>query len=321
MLSGIYYGAQYGGSTTSILVNIPGEASSVVTCLDGYQMAKKGRAGPALESQPSGLSSGARFSVVVLMLLAPPLARMALKFGPPEMFAVMFFGFTMIIYLRKGINDQIAHDGRPRVAAGLRRHRLFNGGIRYTLGIPQLTDGSRHGPGFHGVIRNLRGPADHRRRVCGKERRPGRTIERTPSDPTRLEGIPQRPLHGPPFSEASWEPARRRAYHFVFYRLRHGEETFQAPGEVRDRGDCRSCSSETANNAACGAAFVPLLNPGDSDDGSHGVLLGGFMIKGVTPGLIPHLEKSPVVLGGGGSMYIGNAMLLILQPAPGSFMG
>src|SRR5512140_34539 len=99
MLAGIYYGAMYGGSTTSILVNIPGEAASVVTCLDGYQMARKGRAGPAL-----GISAFASFiagtmGVVGLMLIAPPLAEMALKFGPPEYFALMIMGLTILTFL------------------------------------------------------------------------------------------------------------------------------------------------------------------------------------------------------------------------------
>jgi putative tricarboxylic transport membrane protein len=102
MLAGIYYGAQYGGSTTSILVNIPGESASVVTCLDGYQMAKKGRAGPALGISAMGSFIGGTFSLFVVMLLAPPLARMALKFGPPENFSVMFFGLTMVTYLASG---------------------------------------------------------------------------------------------------------------------------------------------------------------------------------------------------------------------------
>ncbi|MBA4395551.1 MAG: transporter, partial [Desulfobacca sp.] len=102
MLAGIYYGAMYGGSTTSILVNIPGEAASVVTCLDGYQMARKGRAGPAL-----GMAAFASFiagtaGVLILMLMANPIAVFVLKFGPPEYFSVMFLGMTLLIYLAQG---------------------------------------------------------------------------------------------------------------------------------------------------------------------------------------------------------------------------
>ena len=99
MLAGIYYGTMYGGSTTSILVNIPGEAASVVTCLDGYQMARKGRAGPALGIAAFGSLIAGTISTVALMLLAPPLAEMALKFGPPEYFSLMVLGLVVLTFL------------------------------------------------------------------------------------------------------------------------------------------------------------------------------------------------------------------------------
>src|SRR3989339_1738916 len=96
MLSGIYYGAMYGGSTTSILVNIPGEAASIITCLDGYQMARSGRAGPALGISAFGSFIGGTVSIIGLMVLAPPLAKMALRFGPPEYFSLMVLGLTLL---------------------------------------------------------------------------------------------------------------------------------------------------------------------------------------------------------------------------------
>src|SRR5512137_2837287 len=99
MLAGIYYGAMYGGSTTSILVNIPGEAASVVTCLDGYKMARQGRAGPALGIAAFGSFIAGTFSILGLMLLAPPLAKMALRFGPAEYFALIVLGLVMAVYL------------------------------------------------------------------------------------------------------------------------------------------------------------------------------------------------------------------------------
>ncbi|MCX5910150.1 MAG: tripartite tricarboxylate transporter permease, partial [Deltaproteobacteria bacterium] len=102
MLAGIFYGAMYGGSTTSILVNIPGEAASVVTCLDGYQMARKGRAGPALGIAAFGSFIAGTLSVIAIMLIAPPLANIALKFGPPEYFTLMFLGLTVLTYLASG---------------------------------------------------------------------------------------------------------------------------------------------------------------------------------------------------------------------------
>jgi len=102
MLAGIYYGAMYGGSTTSVLINIPGEAASVATCLDGYQMARKGRAGPALGIAAIGSFIGGTFSIIALMLLVFPLARAALAFGPPEYFSIVFMSMTLLIYLAQG---------------------------------------------------------------------------------------------------------------------------------------------------------------------------------------------------------------------------
>src|SRR5207247_2296086 len=105
MMAGIYYGAMYGGSTTSILVNIPGEAASVVTCIDGYQMARQGRAGPALGISALGSFIAGTFSVLGIMLLAPPLTSVALRFGPPEIFGLLLLGFTMVTYLTAGSTD------------------------------------------------------------------------------------------------------------------------------------------------------------------------------------------------------------------------
>jgi putative tricarboxylic transport membrane protein len=102
MFAGIYYGAQYGGSTTSILVNIPGESSSIVTCIDGYQMAQKGRAGPALGIAAFGSLIAGTISVIGLMLVAPPLAHYALRFGPPEYAALMLLSFTILSYIARG---------------------------------------------------------------------------------------------------------------------------------------------------------------------------------------------------------------------------
>jgi putative tricarboxylic transport membrane protein len=102
MLGGLYYGTMYGGSTTSILLNVPGEAASVVTCLDGYQMARKGRAGPALGIAAFGSFIAGTVATIMIMLLAPPLASVALKFGPPEFVGLVFLGWTMVTYLSSG---------------------------------------------------------------------------------------------------------------------------------------------------------------------------------------------------------------------------
>jgi putative tricarboxylic transport membrane protein len=141
MLAGIYYGAMYGGSTTSILVNIPGEAASVVTCLDGYQMALQGRAGPALGICAFGSFIAGTLSVVWSMFLAPPLSEWALKFGPPEQFSVMVLGMAMLIYLASGSIAKaimMAFSGIVLASVGM---DLMSGNQRFTFGILALNDG------------------------------------------------------------------------------------------------------------------------------------------------------------------------------------
>ena len=152
VLAGIYYGAMYGGTITSVLVNIPGEAATVVTCLDGYQMAKKGMAGPALGIAAFGSFIAGTFGIVLLMLAAPPLAELALKFGPPEYFAVMFAALTIVTYLARGSMLKawiMVVFGLILGAVGL---DIFTGNERLTLGILTLQEGLGIAPVVMGVF-------------------------------------------------------------------------------------------------------------------------------------------------------------------------
>src|SRR6476646_4751461 len=135
LMAGIYYGAQYGGSITAVLVRIPGEAASVVTCLDGYQMARQGRAGPALGIAAFGSFIAGTFSVLGIMLLAPPLTSVALRFGPPEIFALLVLGFTMVTYLTAGSKLRA-------VAMALLGMLLGTVGLDPILATPRFTFGS-----------------------------------------------------------------------------------------------------------------------------------------------------------------------------------
>jgi putative tricarboxylic transport membrane protein len=154
MLAGIYYGAQYGGSTTSILVNIPGESTSVVTCLDGYQMALQGRAGPALGIAAFGSFIAGTLAVIGLMLVAPPLARYALAFGPPEYAGLMFLAFTVLSYIASGSmikGYMMAGLGLMAASVGM---DLMAGRYRFSYGILALDDGLGLVPvlmGFFGI--------------------------------------------------------------------------------------------------------------------------------------------------------------------------
>ena len=152
MLAGVYYGAMYGGSTTSILVNIPGEPASVVTCLDGYQMARKGRAGPALGISAFGSFIGGTVSIIGLMLFAPLLASLALKFGPPERFALMFFGLTMVIYLCTGSLVKGLIMGVAGLSVSLVGMDPISGVTRFTAGSITLMDGVGMVPAAMGMF-------------------------------------------------------------------------------------------------------------------------------------------------------------------------
>src|SRR5512143_2350478 len=152
MLAGIYYGAMYGGSTTSILVNIPGEAASVVTCLDGYQMAQKGRAGPALGIAAFGSFIAGTVSVIGLMLVAPPLAKFALAFGPPEYFSLMLMGIVILIYLAAGSILKALMMAVFGLLLGTIGMDAISGTQRLTFGLLELADGIGLIPAIMGLF-------------------------------------------------------------------------------------------------------------------------------------------------------------------------
>jgi putative tricarboxylic transport membrane protein len=141
LLSGIYYGAMYGGSTTSILVNIPGEAANVITCIEGYPMAKKGRAGPALGIAAFGSLIGGTFSIIGLMLVAPPLWEFALRFGPPEFFPLMLLGLTIVTYVSSGPILKARMMAAFGLLLGVVGIDTVSGFPRFTMGIRYLRDG------------------------------------------------------------------------------------------------------------------------------------------------------------------------------------
>ena len=158
VLAGIYYGSQYGGSTTSILVNVPGEASSIVTCLDGYQMARRGRAGVALGMSAFGSFIGGTFSIIALQFLVFPLANTALKFGPPEFFALMFLGSHPPYLPHEGLcHRQLLH-GDPGASRRYCRYGSYHGKATVCLRYSQLPRRHRSHPRRYGSIRCRRGP-------------------------------------------------------------------------------------------------------------------------------------------------------------------
>jgi putative tricarboxylic transport membrane protein len=311
MMAGIYYGAQYGGSTTSILLNIPGEASSVVTCLDGYQMARKGRAGPALGMSAFGSFIGGTLSVIGLMLLAPLLIRVTLKFGPAEFFSLMVFGLTMIAYLGSGSLLKSLLMGTGGLFISTIGMDPVSGIIRFTFGSITLTDGV----GFIPVAMGMFGLAEVLENL---EEEIHRDIYKTSLHgllPTLRDWIDSR-----------WAIIRGTVVGFFLGMLPGGstalptfivyglEKKFSKHPEKFGTGVIEGVAApETANNAATGGAMIPLLCLGIPANVAMAVLLGAFIIHGIQPGPLLMGKHPQLFWGTIASMYIGNMMLLILN--------
>jgi putative tricarboxylic transport membrane protein len=311
MMAGIYYGAQYGGSTTSILLNIPGEASSVVTCLDGYQMARKGRAGPALGMSAFGSFIGGTLSVVGLMLLAPFLVQVTLKFGPAEFFALMVFGLTMIAYLGSGSLIKSLLMGTAGLFISTIGMDPVSGIIRFTFGSITLIDGV----GFISVAMGMFGLAEVLENL--EEEIHQEVFE------TSLRGLLPTLKD---WIDSSWAIIRGTVVGFLLGMLPGGstalptfivyglEKKFSKYPEKFGTGVIEGVAApETANNAATGGAMIPLLCMGIPANVAMAVLLGAFIIHGIQPGPLLMGKYPQLFWGTIASMYIGNVMLLILN--------
>ncbi|MFH1057611.1 MAG: tripartite tricarboxylate transporter permease [Pseudomonadota bacterium] len=311
MLAGIYYGAMYGGSTTSILVNIPGEAASVVTCLDGYQMARQGRAGPALGIAASGSFIAGTIAVLGLMLVAPPLASFALKFGPPEYFTLMVLGLTILIYLAHGSMPKALIMAGFGLALGLVGLDTMTAVPRFTFNQMELLDGI----GLVPIVMGIFGISEVLLNIEQVVRRDILKTDIKGLLPTRKDW------------KASGGPIARGSIlgfflgvlpgggsvisSFVSYAL---EKKLSKHPERFGKGAIEGVAGpEAANNAATGGAFIPLMTLGIPPNVIMAMLLGAFMIHGVTPGPLMMKQHPDLFWGVIVSMYVGNFMLLILN--------
>ena len=312
MLSGIYYGAMYGGSTTSILVNIPGEAASVVTCFDGYQMARKGRAGPALGIAAFGSFIAGTIGVVGLAFMAPPLAAMALKFGPPEYFSLMVLGLTVLTFLAGGSMLKSLMMACFGVVIGNVGLDLMTAQPRFTFGWDILLDGV----GLVPVVMGLFGISEVLLNV--EEKLSEREIFKT--EFKRLLPDLQ------DWKESIWPIIRGSGLGFFLGILPGGGAVISSfvsygvekklskhPEEFGKGAIAGVAGPESANNAATAGAFIPLLTLGLPSNAVMAILLGALMIYNMPPG--PKLITSHPDLFWGviSSMYIGNVMLLVLN--------
>jgi putative tricarboxylic transport membrane protein len=319
MLAGIYYGAMYGGSTTSILMNIPGESASVVTCLDGYRMTLKGRGGAALFISAWGSWVGGTLSVVGLMFLTPFLANFATKFGPPEMFGILLIAFILLGSLGSGSFFRTL----PMVILGLLVSTVgmdpLTGTLRFTHGVTELYDGIDFIPvamGAFGVSEILISTEESLVRIAHR-------VRLRELLPTREE------------LRASWGPIFRGSglgfligllpgsahvlASFVSYmtekRLAKRPEEF---GTGRIEG---VAGPETANNAASGSAMIPFLGLGIPTGPAPAVMMIALMIHGVRPGPLFISEQPQIFWALIASMYIGNVILIVLNlPLVGLFV-
>jgi len=311
MLAGIYYGSMYGGSTTSILVNIPGEAASVVTCLDGYQMAQQGRAGPALGIAAFGSFIAGTLSVIGLVFLAPPLGEWALKFGPPEYFSMMVLGMTMLIYLASGSIPKAMMMALVGVLLASVGMDATSATQRFTLGILELNDGIGLIPlamGLFGISEVLINVEQGLKRELAKEKIKGLL-------PTRQD-----------WKDSTAPIARGSILGFLLGILPGGgavtssfvsyavEKRISRHPEKFGKGAIEGVAGpESANNAATGGGFVPLLTLGIPSNPPMAMLLGALLIHGMQPGPLLMQKQPDLFWGVVTSMYVGNGMLLLLN--------
>jgi putative tricarboxylic transport membrane protein len=311
MLTGIYYGAMYGGSTTSILVNIPGEGSSVVTCLDGYQMARKGRAGPALGMCAFASFIGGTISVLGLMLVAPQLARIAMDFGPPEYFSLMIMGMSILIFLASGSMLKSVMIATFGIILGCVGIDGITGRPRLTFQIPELGDGI----GLVPIAMGLFGIPELFENIEG-------TLKQDVFE-TKIKGLLPTLQD---WMDSKWAILRGTAIGFFLGALPGGgaiissfvayviEKKVSKHPEKFGTGLIEGVASpESANNAAVGGAMVPLLTLGIPSNVAMAIMLGAFMIHGIQPGPLLLTNHPDIFWGIIASMYLGNIMLLVLN--------
>ncbi len=314
MLAGIYYGAQYGGSTTAILVNLPGESSSVVTVIDGYQMARKGRAGPALAAAGMGSFFAGCVGTLVLASFAVPLTEVAFKFGPAEYFSLMVLGLIGAVVLASGSLLKAVGMILLGLLMGLVGTDVNSGVARSSLDIPELTDGIGFiviGMGIFGygeIISNL-GKHESEREVF--------TAKVQGLFPTKADFLNIIPavLRGTVLGSMLGILPGGGAVMAAFAAYTLEKKTPLKPGEVPfGKGNIRGVAApESANNAASQTSFIPLLTLGIPPNAVMALMVGAMTIHNIQPGPQVMTSNPQLFWGLIASMWIGNAMLIVLN--------
>src|SRR5215510_10070875 len=311
MLAGIYYGAQYGGSTTAILVNIPGESSSVETTLDGHQMARRGRAGPALGIAAIGSFSAGCIATLLIAYFAPPLAEVALKFSPAEYFSLMVFGLIAAVVLARGSLMKAIAMVCFGILLGLIGTDVNSGVIRFAFGAPELADGL----GFVALAMAFFGITDVVLNLEHEEKQQVFTSRIGSVLPT-LEDL----------RACAWSIVRGTALGSVLGILPGGgallasfaaymvEKKIAKPPRAFGEGDIRGVAApESANNSGAQTSFIPMLTLGIPSNPTMALMIGALMIQGIQPGPQAMLQRPELFWGVIASMWIGNLFLLLLN--------
>lgn len=318
MLSGIYYGAMYGGTVTSVLINTPGEAASVTTCFDGYPMARQGRAGTALGVAGIGSFIGGTVSMFGIVFVGPPLARMALSFGPPEFFALMIVGLVMVV----GLMGKSMVRGMISMLIGLSLSLVgmdpLTGNLRMTFGVPNLVEGLDFviiSMGLFGISEVMLGM--EQAAFAGKLPKVGKLL------PNRDEWVPTLKaiargtglgfLIGLIPGSNSVIPA------ILSYSIE--KKLAKDPSRFGKGAIEGVAGPETANNSYCGGALIPLFTIGIPSSPTIAVLFGAFIMHGLTPGPMLFQNNANFVWAVIASMFIGNVMLLIMNLPMASLWG
>ncbi len=314
MLAGIYYGAQYGGSTTAILVNLPGEASSVVTMIDGHQMARKGRAGPALAAAGLGSFFAGSVGTLILATFAAPLTELAFKFGPAEYFSLMVLGLIGAVVLASGSLIKAIAMILLGLLMGLVGTDVNSGVARFSFDIPELTDGvgfvviAMGVFGYGEIISNLSQPEENREVYTAKVHGLFPTL-------TDIKLMIPAILRGTALGSILGVLPGGGALLAAFAAYTIEKKTALKPGEVPfGQGNIRGVAApESANNAGAQTSFIPLLTLGIPPNAVMALMVGAMTIHNIQPGPQVMTSNPELFWGLIASMWLGNLMLVILN--------
>ena len=311
MLAGIYYGAQYGGSTTAILIRIPGESSSVVTTIDGYQMAQQGRAGPALGIAALGSFFAGCVATLLITFAAPPLAAIALQFGPPEYFSLMLCGLVASVVLARGSVVKAIAMVVVGLLLGLSGNDVNSAVRRFTFGVSGLADGiefvalSMAIYGIAEVAYNLEKKSEHLQAATGIGRVWPSTADIRKCIPSILRGTALGSVLGVLPGGGALLAS------FAAYTL---EKKVASHPRTFGNGDIRGVAApESANNAGAQTSFVPMLTLGIPSNPTMALMIGALMVHGIAPGPQVMTSRPELFWGLVASMWIGNFMLVVLN--------